>query len=300
MHARHRCRDGWPHQRTGLLTVRKRIIIALCALLAGVLFAGGTVVYLAFLRSATNPPGDACADARKAGSPPVVVAAGASITQGSLGADWVGALRDRPDHRGHEFVNAGVNGDTSGDLRQRVDTDIVACAPVAVTILVGTNDVTGGVPLDEYRDNIGAIVERIRSRTSARVALMSLPPLGEDLDGPMNRTLTGYVAVIKETATRTGVDYLPVHERMADILRQRGGDSAPYEFGFLKSFGAATRHYLFGQGWDEITRDSGRELLLDHIHLSDRGGAVICDLVAGWLSGPGPDGGTPARSPSGG
>jgi acyl-CoA thioesterase-1 len=265
--------------------VKKRIIIALCLLLVGVLGAAGTVGYLTFVRSPANPPAAACADGRSQDSRPVVVAAGASMTQGTLGADWVGALRDRPEHRGFEFVNAGVNGSTSADLRQRVDTDIVACSPAEVTILIGTNDVRDGVPLDQYRDNLGAIVDRVVSRTTARVALMSLPPLGEDLDTEINQKLSGYNAAIRQTATRARVDYLPVHEQMTDLLRQRGGDPKPYDFSFLVAFGAATQHYLFGQSWDEVARNGGRELLVDHIHLSDRGGAIVTELVAQWLSG---------------
>ncbi|MEE6261252.1 hypothetical protein [Plantactinospora sonchi] len=37
--------------------------------------------------------------------------------------------------------------------------------------------------------------------------------------------------------------------------------------------------------WDEVTHDGGREPLVDHIHLNDRGGAVVADLAARWLAG---------------
>ncbi|OAH10081.1 SGNH/GDSL hydrolase family protein [Streptomyces jeddahensis] len=264
-------------------TTKKRIIIALCLLLVGVLGLAGTVGYLTFLRSPANPPADACADGRKPGAAPVVVAAGASMTQGTLGADWVGALRGRPELQGYEFVNAGKNGDTSADLRRRVDRDIVACRPAAVTLLIGTNDVRDGVPLDQYRDNLGAIVDRITTETSARIALMSLPPLGEDLNAEINHKLSGYNAAIKETATRTRADYVPVHERMVDFLRRRGGDAAPYDFSFALAYTAATKHYLLGRSWDEVARSNKLELLVDHIHLSDRGGAIVTDLATQWL-----------------
>ncbi|MEG3632814.1 SGNH/GDSL hydrolase family protein [Micromonospora palythoicola] len=265
--------------------MKKRIIIAACLLLVGVLGAAGTVAYLAFGRSAANPPAEACGDGRKPDARPAVVAAGSSSTQGTLGADWVGALRDRPDHRRYEFVNAGVNGDTSADLRRRVDTDIVACRPAAVLILIGGNDVRDHVPLDQYRDNLGAIVDRVASRTSARIALLSLPPLGEDLDSELNRKLSRYNTVIAQTATRARIDYLPVHEQLADILRQRVNDPAPYDFSFPLAFGAATQHYLLGRSWDEVASNGGRELHVDHVHLNDHGGAVITELAARWLAG---------------
>lgn len=106
----------------------------------------------------------------------------------------------------------------------------MACGPDTVTLLVGTNDVRNGVPVKQYSENLGAIVDRVRTRTSARIALMSLPPLGEDLNADINHRLDAYNAAIKETANRTHATYLPVHEEMADILRQRGEHGTPYGF----------------------------------------------------------------------
>ncbi|MEU2393402.1 SGNH/GDSL hydrolase family protein [Streptomyces sp. NPDC007369] len=262
---------------------KKRIGIALSAgLLLSLLAAAGTVGYLTFLRPAANPPAEACADGRPQARGPVVVAAGASVTKGTLGRNWIGDLRRREDLRGYEFVNAGHNGDTSADLRRRVDSDITACDPDLVTILIGTNDVRGGVPAEEYRANLAAIVDRVLEKTTARVALMSLPPLGEDLEAGVNHRLRDYNAAIKETANRARVDYVPVNERFTDRLRSR--DRGPtYDFGFTTACLAAARHYLFGNSWDEVARGNGLELFVDHIHLSDRGGAILSDLTARWL-----------------
>ncbi|AQZ67718.1 unnamed protein product [[Actinomadura] parvosata subsp. kistnae] len=258
--------------------MKRPITIALSLVLATALCAAGTVAYLTFLRPADHPPAAACATTP---TRPRVVAAGASMTQGSLGADWVAALRAA--YPAYELVNAGSNGNTTADLLQRVDTDILACRPAAVTLLIGTNDVRNGVPLDEYRANLRAIVERVRTGTGARIALMSLPPLGENLNTPINRTLTGYNAAIKSLATEMGTDYLPVHERMADILRH--GPRTSYAFSFPLAFTAAAQHYLLRRTWDEIARSGGRELLVDHIHLTDRAAALVTKLTGDWLNG---------------
>ncbi|GAA2208483.1 hypothetical protein GCM10009850_039410 [Nonomuraea monospora] len=258
--------------------MKRPIIITLSLVLAAALCAAGTVAYLTFLRPADNPPADACA---AEGARPRVVAAGASMTQGSLGADWVGSLRAA--FPAYEFVNAGSNGNTTADLLERVDSDIVACRPAAVTLLIGTNDVRNSVPLDDYRANLRAIVDRVKSGTGARVALMSLPPLGENLDAPINRTLTGYNAAVKDVAAQTGSDYLPLHERMADVLRH--GARTSYGFSFPLAFTVAAQHYLLRRTWDEIARSGGRELLVDHVHLTDRGGAIVTELASGWLTG---------------
>lgn len=265
------------------LSMKKRIVIPLCTLVLIILGSAGSVGYLTFVRPPDNPPADACAEGRPKGSGPVVVAAGASMTQGTLGRDWVGDLREKPGLGGSEFVNAGENGNTSADLRERVDSDIVACEPDMVALLVGANDVRNGVPLEEYRDNLTAIVDRVKDQTSARIALMSLPPLGEDLNAGINRKLRDYNAAIKKTATRTAVDYVPVNERFTDRLEAQG-DRPAYDFGFTTAYVAATKHYLLGYSWDEVASDNGLELLVDHIHLSDRGGVLVTDLATQWLS----------------
>ncbi|MFB4315899.1 SGNH/GDSL hydrolase family protein [Actinomadura sp. 21ATH] len=262
--------------------MKKRITIALGVALCAVLGATGLVGYLTFLRSPANTPADACESGRAGTGRPRLVAAGASMTQGTLGADWVGAIRER--YPRYEVVNAGINGDTSADLRERVDSDIVACRPAAVALLVGTNDVRGEVPLERYRANLTAVVERVKATTGARVALLSLPPLGEDLNAPINRVLAGYNAAIKDIAARTRIDYLPVNERMAELLGRSGRARQGYDFSFFAAFTAAAQHYLLGRDWDRVAEAAGRELLVDHIHLSDKGGAIVTGLVGPWLA----------------
>lgn len=261
---------------------RKQCLVAISLLLVAVLGTAGAVGYLAFVRSPAGPPEQACSDGRSSDGP-VVVAAGASMTAGTLGADWVGALRARQEFDGFRFVNAGVNGSTSADLRERVDTDILACRPDAVLVLIGTNDVRNGVPVDTYRDNLAAVVDRITSETTARVALMSLPPLGEDLDADINHALGHYNRVIIDTAARSGIDYLPLHERLAALLERSGNSRTSYDFSFALAFRAAAQRYLLRRSWDQIAQRHGLELYVDHIHLSDRAGAVVTDLTARWL-----------------
>lgn len=143
------------------------------------------------------------------------------------------------------------------------------------------------MPPEQYRDNLRAIVDRIRAGTSARIALLSLPPLGERLDAGPNLRLAAYNAAIREIAERTGADYLPLNERMVDLLHRRGGSPRAYDFGFALAYGAAAQHHLLGRTWDEVARSNGLHLFVDHLHLSDRGGAVVTDLAAAWLAGPG-------------
>ena len=94
-----------------------------------------------------------------------VVFLGDSITQGGLGADWVGALRQRLADRAL-VVNAGVGGQVTWDLRQRLD-EVARCRPDAILLLVGSNDAVGALAsradggMGKWPLLIGATVEEM-------------------------------------------------------------------------------------------------------------------------------------------
>ena len=101
-------------------------------------------------------------------------------------------------------TGAGVNGDCSYNLLQRLD-QIIAQRSDAVTVLIGSNDawstlsdanarkivkrknLPAAPTLSQYRENLAAIVARLRAKTDAQIALVSLPVLGQDLDSPAAR-----------------------------------------------------------------------------------------------------------------
>ncbi|MFE3321106.1 SGNH/GDSL hydrolase family protein [Nocardia sp. NPDC059195] len=255
------------------------ITLVLLALLAVGLCA---LMYAAFRRPATNAPKKFLATGRRPGAHTVVVAFGDSITHATLSADWVGALRDRFDADGYDFVNAGVNGHTSTDLLHRLD-EVVACRPDAVAIMVGTNDVRNGIPQAQFRTNLETIIGRLQTSGTAQIALLSATPLGENPADPANRTLTDYNIAAEQTADRMGISYLPVYERIAEHLG-RGTTPPKFAFSFGLALKVAVQHYVFRRSLDDIARGNGLIMLTDHIHLNDRAGTIVADLVANWLS----------------
>lgn len=276
--------DGRPPAQGGTSRrrVRLRAVIASAVTLGVVLAGSGSVLYAGFVRMPVNHPAAFLANGRAPGTRTLVVNAGSSTTHASLSGDYVAMLRERFDS--HEFVNAGVNGATSGSLLDRLD-EIIACRPDAVAVLVGGNDVRDGVPLHEFRANMDTILRRLQTETDARIAVFSLTPHGERLDSAANRALAPYNAAVKELASAHDVTYLPLHERMSALLQRRPGPRASEPPPVLAPLlGSAVRRYVGGRSWDEIAAANGLYLLTDHIHLSDRGAAVVADLAAGWLA----------------
>ena len=232
---------------------------------------------------------------------------GASLTAGSVSADYVEMLQARPTLRDFHFINHGVNGDLAWNGLQRLEK-VVADQPDAVTILIGTNDVNATLSernrlryhefnhlpithpdLAWYEENLRRIIRGLQIETRARLAVLSLAPIGEDLAHEANQRLALYNESICEIAAATKIDYLPLHERMLAYLHAHETERASlpprleYRDGLI-NIGNATALHHTGLSWNEISRRNGLQLLTDGLHLNSTAAAMIADLIESWLT----------------
>jgi lysophospholipase L1-like esterase len=231
----------------------------------------------------------------------IVVCLGASMVRGQVSCNFVRLLDQRMGENGFQFINAGVAGDQAYNVLMRLDT-IIAYRPDSVIILVGTNDVTATLspalgrisrltrkfpqpPSAEfYHSNMLRIVKTLRERTPARIALVSLPILGEDLESIPNQRIREFNALLREIAKEEQVGYLPVYELQEEYLRRvQPSGGRPYESGGMLSIKALAHHYLLRQSFDEISRKHHFLLLTDGIHMNCRGATFIVEEVESFL-----------------
>lgn len=100
-----------------------------------------------------------------------VVAFGDSITFGfgtSNNNDYVSRLASRT---GNSIINAGRNGDTTGDALNRIDSAVFSRNPDIVIVFLGGNDVLQSVPLQTRVSNITTITQRIRQAGAAVILI---------------------------------------------------------------------------------------------------------------------------------
>ncbi|HEX2214787.1 MAG TPA: GDSL-type esterase/lipase family protein [Mycobacterium sp.] len=229
-----------------------------------------------------------------------VVCAGDSNTRGQYGVGYVPILTERLCGGDVTVTAAGVNGDCSFDLLRRLDS-IIALAPDVVTVLIGTNDawctlseanarrmmkrkkLPEAPTLSRFRDHLQTIAVRLSAETDARIALVSPPVLGQDLDGPATRAGAEFSEAIKEVAAQHDLAYLPLHERQCETLRCSGVKALPFPGGLLQRYTSVLQHYLLGRSYDGIARRRGLVLTSDHVHQNSRGAAMIADLIEGFL-----------------
>ena len=118
-----------------------------------------------------------------------------------------GLIQKRIDSLGlpYSIVNAGVSGETTASGRGRIGW--VLRQPVSVFVLeLGANDGQRGIPLQETRNNLQAIIDTVRaSNPDVRILLagMESPP-------NMGKTFTdGFRKIFPEVAKRNGVALIP-------------------------------------------------------------------------------------------
>lgn len=273
----------------------KRLGVVAAAVAAG---AGGVLAY-----TVARVQGRAAGDvsAYLSGSParerPVVVV-GASIVRGRASVDFVQILRERLPSR--DFVNGGVNGNVAWELLQRIDS-VIACRPAQVVVLIGTNDVQStltpdamreareskGLPEDPSLGWYAACMTEIVTRLQgggARVAVCSLPPIGQDLAAPVNVIVREANAALRGVCEATGAAYLPVYEHLVDLLASQGATRGPAWTGsWAPGVASLVEHFVLGRSYDAIALARGWILSPDGVHMDSTGAGIIADVVAEWL-----------------
>ncbi len=129
-------------------------------------------------------------------------------------------------------INAGVGGNSTHNLLQRVDKDVLAHKPDVVVMMVGTNDALNSrnsVPLEEYRKNLRDLVEKFKN-SGAKVLLLTIPPAYDKLllsrhraeffaDRSPAQRIADVNAVVKGMGKLDGVTVVDVHAR----IEEKGG-----------------------------------------------------------------------------
>jgi lysophospholipase L1-like esterase len=230
----------------------------------------------------------------------LVVCVGDSLVRGNWSFDFVDLLEKRLGAKGFQFINAGVNGDYAYNVLRRLDS-VVNLQPDFATILIGTNDLIATISgfservhewrkklprkasLEWYRENLEKIVINLQERTRAKIALLSLSVLGEDLSSEPNQQVIKYNEVIKEIADKYSVNYLPINEQQVEFLHATQSKAGRTFKGMGLFFRVVLRHSLFRQSFDEISEKNGLMLTIECIHLNSKGGTMVADQIEGFL-----------------
>ena len=127
-------------------------------------------------------------------------------------------------------TNSGISGNTSRDLLERFDRDVVSLNPDWVSICIGINDVwrqfdspampdTHVLP-DEYKANIEKMILAVKDKVKGRFILTPyyMEPNRED---KMRARMDEYVAICKELADKYNCIFVDFQKMYEDFCKIR-------------------------------------------------------------------------------
>ena len=232
----------------------------------------------------------------------IVACIGDSLTHGNVGQSWVDYLR--LEFKDTIFLNEGINANTSWQVLQRLEP-ILECKPDVIILMIGTNDALGSfdvnsglrykrnnklpeVPtFDKYKEYLPKIIERLS--VSPKVAICTLPPIGENKESKVNQHVNQFNDFIKIVAKEENINLLQVSDSLWSDIDSRTYPSEidynPKSITLLRRiFGGIFHYYLFRKSWNDISESKGQWILFDQIHLNERGANIVFNLVKSFIS----------------
>jgi len=253
-------------------------------------------------KEASNGPRFLIANPEISAGRKVAVCIGDSITRGQVSCDYVEMLQAEL-RRDFCFVNAGINGELSFNVLGRLD-DVVRCNPDYITLLIGTNDahamidsrslkrarrymmVAEAPSIDRFEGNLRKIISYLQEHTVAQIAILSIPPIGEDLGDLAMRLTALFCRAAKEAASGCGVAYLPLFEEMMAVLEQRQRRPSKHDgYTDLLLVGNIIHERLFRLSYDAIAARRQFALHTDLLHLSCAGAEIVARVIKPFLQG---------------
>jgi lysophospholipase L1-like esterase len=123
-------------------------------------------------------------------------------------------------------IGAGVSGHKSNQMLERLERDVLAKKPNWMTLSCGVNDVwhgANGVPLEPYKQNITAIVDRCQA-AGVKVMILTATMIGEDAANANNQKLAPYNEFLRALAREKKCLLADLNADMQAALQQAGPD----------------------------------------------------------------------------
>ena len=146
--------------------------------------------------------------------------------------------------------NRGIGGDVTGMLLKRIQVSLYDLEPTKVVLMIGINDINGGVSTNTIIENYDNILKGIKTKLpETKVYTMSILPINNDLPT--------YIDVDKST------------ERIVSINEEIKTMSSNYSYQYMDLFSLVK----------DDKNHLKKEYSLDGIHLSEQGFVTWTNLI---------------------
>jgi len=170
-------------------------------------------------------------------------------------------------------VPAGQSGNRSSDMLARLDADVISKQPQWMLLSCGVNDVWHfklrlgaqtfqGIPLEEYKKNITAILDKAEA-AGIKVMILTSTMIGEDPERELNRNLIPYNDFLRQIAKERNCLLADLNTDMQEALKKIPDVEGPAK--------------MFGE--PEYKRNIKNKLTTDGCHMNDLGNAMMAKGV---------------------
>lgn len=170
-------------------------------------------------------------------------------------------------------IPAGKSGHRSNDMLARLDRDVLSKQPQWLVLSCGVNDVWHfklrlgqrtfeGVPLEDFKKNIAAIIDQAQG-AGLKVMVLTATMIGEDPERELNQRLIAYNDYLRQVAREKDCRLADLNAQMQAALK-----AMPDEKGRAKMFGEP-----------DYQRDIKNKLTSDGCHMNRLGNIMMAQGV---------------------
>ena len=146
-----------------------------------------------------------------------------------------------------ELIPAGIAGNTTYDMLQRLDKDVLDKKPDIVFLMGGINDIWHySADTKIFSNNVKNIIDRINEH-GAKPIIISLTLITEDISAPENKKIDEFNKFLKEYTSKNGILYIDVNTAFKNELKKYNNMSGV--------------------------------LTIDGVHLNDKGNQILADTI---------------------
>ena len=152
------------------------------------------------------------------------------------------------------FLNRGISGNKVTDLEKRWQKDTLDLKPTVLSILIGVNDNSGGIPLDQYEANYDKLLTETKAALPEIKFVLCEPftlPGGKDRGDAWKTTLEQRQAIVAKLAKKHAAALVRFQQAFDDACRQAPAEHWIWD-GVHPTYSG---HQIMAIAWERAVRE---------------------------------------------